>query len=233
MNFVLSINGSVHPGMSQSMTGSRVTSTSSEALEQKPVKQPRRTMFESQSLKLSLVLVGTLQFTVFSAAETQTSPIKVRVGYDVTLPCKDVKDFGDNCKSTTWLYDDSKKSVTLFEHGRIIKDTGDKSDRLRVTENCSLVLEKVTVEDGGRYICRQFRSGQQVTDSYVRLSVISVNPTTRPTHPRGSAKATPTSSTETATVHWWRFVYIPAGLAALSVVVVSVNIWTKAEGENV
>ncbi|XP_026173947.1 uncharacterized protein LOC113136961 [Mastacembelus armatus] len=51
-----------------------------------------------------------------------------------------------------------------------------KSDRLSVTENCSLVLKKVKVEDVGQYICRQFDTpGQkQGPDSVVYLSVVTM-----------------------------------------------------------
>ncbi|KAJ4921975.1 hypothetical protein JOQ06_027791 [Pogonophryne albipinna] len=51
-----------------------------------------------------------------------------------------------------------------------------KSDRLRVTENCSLGIKKVTEEDAGVYTCRQFsRSGkQQSPESEVLLNVVTM-----------------------------------------------------------
>ncbi|KAJ4929435.1 hypothetical protein JOQ06_005043, partial [Pogonophryne albipinna] len=67
------------------------------------------------------------------------------------------------------------EAVTLFEYGQIHKDLAKaKSDRLRVEKNCSLVIKNVTEEDAGRYICRQFKSGEQVSGSEVYLSVVTM-----------------------------------------------------------
>ncbi|XP_061602992.1 mucin-5AC-like [Cololabis saira] len=140
--------------------------------------------------------------------KTQISNIDVRVGDDVTLPCKDVKDFGDNCTSTTWLYAESNKLVALFEYERIIKDAGGKSGRLRVTKDCLLVLEKVTAEDEGLYICRQYSSEEQFTDSEVQLSVnikavssssTTTTTTTTTTQPPPPPPPPPTTRTTPAT----------------------------------
>ena len=98
----------------------------------------------------------------------------VTVGHDVTLPCEGFKELHDECNSFTWLFTDSnrKATVTLFEHGKVHRDAKTKSDRLSVAASCSLVIKKVTREDDGYYTCRQFnRSGQQVTNSVVKLSV--------------------------------------------------------------
>ncbi|KAK2855927.1 hypothetical protein Q5P01_004662 [Channa striata] len=66
-------------------------------------------------------------------------------------------------------------TVMLVRHGQIEKTqiSKSKSDRLNVTEKCSLVIKKVTEEDVGRYSCRQFdKSGRkQGSDSEVHLSV--------------------------------------------------------------
>ncbi|XP_034059113.1 uncharacterized protein LOC117537838 [Gymnodraco acuticeps] len=105
----------------------------------------------------------------------------VRAGDEVTLPCDNVIHDQDKCESTRWLFRHSRGSpyppaVTLFEDGQIHKGAKAKSDRLRVTEKCSLVIKKVTEEDAGFYVCRQFRSGeQQGPDSDVLLSVVSIN----------------------------------------------------------
>uniref|UniRef100_A0A3Q1EHM3 Ig-like domain-containing protein n=1 Tax=Acanthochromis polyacanthus TaxID=80966 RepID=A0A3Q1EHM3_9TELE len=107
-------------------------------------------------------------------AVTQHRSFSVRVGDEVTLPCKGVKDYQDKCHSTTWSFSDltTEPADTLFEGGQIHREAASKSDRLSVTEKCSLVIKKVTDEDVGRYACRQFdESGKQVTGSDVDLIV--------------------------------------------------------------
>ena len=99
----------------------------------------------------------------------------VRAGDEVTLPCDNVIHDQDKCDSTSWYfyYAPNTPAVTLFEDGQIHKEAKAKSDRLRVTEKCSLVIKKVTEEDAGLYVCRQIRSGQQGQTSWVYLSVVT------------------------------------------------------------
>uniref|UniRef100_I3KWG0 Ig-like domain-containing protein n=1 Tax=Oreochromis niloticus TaxID=8128 RepID=I3KWG0_ORENI len=99
----------------------------------------------------------------------------VRDGDKVTLPCENVINNHLNCDTTTWLFTDSrgKAAVELVNLGQIKEKA--KSDRLSVTAECSLVLKKVTVEDVGRYTCRQFIGNpwtQQGPDAVVYLSVV-------------------------------------------------------------
>ena len=83
-----------------------------------------------------------------------------------------MKPFKLQCYNTTWNFVDSASTVELVKGGQIGKNA--KSDRLRVTENCFLVIKKVTEEDAGLYSCRQIRSGQQQgPDSCVFLSVVT------------------------------------------------------------
>lgn len=79
----------------------------------------------------------------------------VREGGDVTLPCQTVTNDLHNCAHTTWSLSPTPTSSArnLFVHGQTVETAKAKSDRLSVTENCSLVVKKVTVEDVGRYIC--------------------------------------------------------------------------------
>ncbi|XP_026173948.1 uncharacterized protein LOC113136962 [Mastacembelus armatus] len=67
-------------------------------------------------------------------------------------------------------------AVELVGLGQIQSEAKSKPDRLSVTENCSLVLKKVTVEDVGRYTCRQFDTSgrKQGPDSEVDLSVVTM-----------------------------------------------------------
>uniref|UniRef100_A0AAQ6IHT6 Ig-like domain-containing protein n=1 Tax=Anabas testudineus TaxID=64144 RepID=A0AAQ6IHT6_ANATE len=92
--------------------------------------------------------------------------ISVRDGEDVTLPCNIVRNDQDEYKSP---------AVELINLGKIGEKAQSKSSRLSVTENCSLVVKKVTVDDSGRYTCRQFnKSGQQQgQDASVHLFVIN------------------------------------------------------------
>ncbi|XP_032399510.1 uncharacterized protein LOC116706671 [Etheostoma spectabile] len=112
----------------------------------------------------------------FSAAAAGTySSSTVRVGDEVTLSCLNVTDDQDQCDSTEWLFTGSGNRVTLFEHGRIQEEAKAKSDRLRVTEKCSLVIKNVADEDIGRYICKQFRSGELDGEcTVVYLSVVTM-----------------------------------------------------------
>ncbi|XP_050923150.1 uncharacterized protein LOC108887727 isoform X3 [Lates calcarifer] len=132
-------------------------------------------MAEFTWIQMSLFLILVLQFT--AANGQNPSVFTVRVGDEVTLPCENVRDDQDQCDRTTWIFtgSGSRSSVPLFELGKIHKDAKSKSDRLSVTENCSLVIKKVTVENAGYYNCRQFyRSGQQQgPEAPVELSVVT------------------------------------------------------------
>ncbi|XP_051265482.1 uncharacterized protein LOC127368577 isoform X10 [Dicentrarchus labrax] len=131
-------------------------------------------MVQFKWIKKSLFVI----LALFTAVTGQNS-FTVRVGDEVTLPCENVIKNQDKCDSTSWIatkssWGTARELVTLGK----ISQTGiskDKSDRLSVTENCFLVIKKVTVEDVGRYTCRQFISGQQQgPDSVVYLSVITM-----------------------------------------------------------
>ncbi|XP_041815369.1 uncharacterized protein LOC121622469 isoform X2 [Chelmon rostratus] len=131
-------------------------------------------MAEFKWIQTSLFLMVMLQFT---AAETHRHSFTVRVGDDVSLPCENAVKKKHKCGSYTWLYRGSGNTaaVELVQLGEIVERDEPSSDRLSVLQNCSLVMKKVTVEDVGRYTCREFRSGgEQGSDSVVHLSVISM-----------------------------------------------------------
>ncbi|XP_027145733.1 uncharacterized protein LOC109140645 isoform X2 [Larimichthys crocea] len=120
------------------------------------------------------ILIALLQFT---AAEGLPPSFAVRAGQEVTLPCENVIDGQQNCDSTTWVFIDSRQreSEQLIKFGQIDENAKSKSDRLSVTQKCSLVIKNVTHRDVGRYICQQWKSGQrQEPDSDVNLSVVTM-----------------------------------------------------------
>ena len=111
---------------------------------------------------------------IFSGAATgqRLLYLVVRTGDEVTLSCNSVIDDQNNCDRTEWIYDGSRRRpVELVRDGQIGEEAKDKSDRLSVTENCSLVIKKVREEDDGRYTCRRIRSGEQYILVY--LSVVT------------------------------------------------------------
>ncbi|KAM9703371.1 uncharacterized protein ACNS7B_002099 [Menidia menidia] len=118
---------------------------------------------------MSLILILMLHFT--AAATGQSYPrFLVKAGYEVSLPCKTETNYQQNCGQFSWLFASKTNSQTktLFEYGKIQP----KSDRLTVTEDCSLLIKEVTDLDVGHYTCREFESGRQVSQSGVFLSVV-------------------------------------------------------------
>ncbi|XP_035851640.1 uncharacterized protein LOC116056191 [Sander lucioperca] len=127
-------------------------------------------MVEFRWIKVFLFLIKMLQFT---AVNGQSSPsFVVRVGDEVTLPCENGRYDQDKCNGTYWIFSDSESTLSLLlvDRGKIFENAKAKSDRLSVTENCSLVIKKVTVDDVGLYTCRQLKSERE--DAHVYLSVI-------------------------------------------------------------
>ncbi len=60
-----------------------------------------------------------------------------------TVFTENMMDDQDKCNSTTWIFSRSPaiKAVQLVRFGQIDKNDKDKSDRPRVSENCSLVVK--------------------------------------------------------------------------------------------
>ncbi|XP_041661963.1 uncharacterized protein LOC121521854 [Cheilinus undulatus] len=136
-----------------------------------------------QIRRIKMILFGMLMLLCTAPSAVtgdNTASIPVRVGEDVTLPCRNVIKNQLNCDSTSWLYSPglSVRSEELITRGNISKRSKiakAKSERLRVKEDCSLVIKHVTREDVGRYNCRQFTPGEQDSDAFVFLSVISID----------------------------------------------------------
>ncbi|AWP20416.1 Hypothetical protein SMAX5B_000210 [Scophthalmus maximus] len=112
----------------------------------------------------------------FGFATEQLSSVIVRAGGEVTLPCENVIRDQVECDSTDWIFSHHGKIEDLVKSGRICGESAkDKSKRLKVTENCSLVITEVTAADGGRYDCQQIKSGQQhAEDALVYLSAVEM-----------------------------------------------------------
>uniref|UniRef100_A0A096MBK7 Immunoglobulin domain-containing protein n=1 Tax=Poecilia formosa TaxID=48698 RepID=A0A096MBK7_POEFO len=127
-------------------------------------------MITARETQTSLFLTLMLYLTATAAGQDQF--LTVRVGDEATLPCRNVICTRNQCDGITWMFSD-KRSSTLFENGQITEAAAAKSDRLKVTSGCSLVMKNVSVEDVGLYTYRQFVNGQQESDdANIYLSVI-------------------------------------------------------------
>ncbi|KAI9547355.1 hypothetical protein NQZ68_018579 [Dissostichus eleginoides] len=130
-------------------------------------------MDEFKRIKMSSLLILLLQFTGITIGQGFLF-LSVRAGDEATLPCNFVRHDQDEYDGTSWFFTVSRSSVELVKGGQIGNHA--KSDRLRVTEKCSLVIKKVTEEDAGLYTCRQYNKAnqQQGPDSQVLLSFVTM-----------------------------------------------------------
>nr|XP_040017030.1 uncharacterized protein LOC120808277 isoform X4 [Gasterosteus aculeatus aculeatus] len=197
----------------------------------------------------SLVMLQVLRCTVTSV---KTSSVTVRDEDEVTFPCESVIHDQKKCNSTTWLFSTSGSTVALFELGKFKEGANNRSDRLNVTEECSLVIKKVKGQDAGRYICRQFESGEgsQVGDVVYQLSVVdgafvtktTYKPPVNETPEKKTTKSPPedkkpvtaaddaTKTTTKAKAWWWSLVYVSVGGAALVAITLGVVAWRRTKG---
>ncbi|XP_065819459.1 hepatitis A virus cellular receptor 1 homolog [Labrus bergylta] len=139
-------------------------------------------MNELKWIQTSLLLTALLQF----AAAFLVKRVTFRVGEDATLSCQTVIQGQRKCEYTTWFLDlGNNAAVELVVEGQVRRNSRVKSDRLRVTEDCSLVIKKIREEDAGRYECLQYISGGRTGDvTGVLLSVTkSENTKPEPTRP--------------------------------------------------
>ncbi|XP_034755279.1 uncharacterized protein LOC117961024 [Etheostoma cragini] len=99
-----------------------------------------------------------------------TASVTVRAGDEVPLPCEDVINNQRECHSITWSFGrvSGRAVADVVKEGQIVENSNN-SDRLS-TENGSLVIQKVTEEDSGRYTCRQCNRSDTVDLSVVTMT---------------------------------------------------------------
>nr|NP_001245165.1 diverse immunoglobulin domain-containing protein 1.17 precursor [Danio rerio]AFC88161.1 diverse immunoglobulin domain-containing protein 1.17 transcript variant 1 [Danio rerio] len=117
-----------------------------------------------------LLIFWTLSTGVFGAGET---PVLSMFGETVHLPCENTV---QDCRpaGTTWLYRRALNSrmVQLIGVGR----NSEKHERLNLGSDCSLIISRVTTEDAGFYICRQWTEDwKHGHDARLFLHVLNAN----------------------------------------------------------
>ncbi|XP_077066644.1 uncharacterized protein LOC143720753 [Siphateles boraxobius] len=104
-------------------------------------------------------------------------------GENVRLPC--INRLSD-CTSSTWIYTRHSETVELIAGGKKKIDI-ERRERLSLGSDCSLNIKKVTREDYGLYICRQYVNGQQGTDASVYLHVLHISSSSTQTEIRSGS----------------------------------------------
>ncbi|XP_061563414.1 uncharacterized protein LOC133418630, partial [Cololabis saira] len=96
-----------------------------------------------------------------------------RAGDDVVLP-SNVNSSSDPC-STDWIYYKIQNAdVDIMVQNGSIEKMSPGADRMSLSSNCSLIINNITAEDAGRYIC--WIGHDDFYETYVYLSVLTVSP---------------------------------------------------------
>ncbi|XP_041831522.1 uncharacterized protein LOC121633497 isoform X2 [Melanotaenia boesemani] len=95
-------------------------------------------------------------------------------GDEVVLPCNsDVPSYP--CSIVSWLYnrDQERSAAQEVKNGNVNKNSA-RAARLSVNSNCSLIINNITDEDVGFYICRLGETDS--FDAPVYLNILTVSP---------------------------------------------------------
>ncbi|XP_041831537.1 uncharacterized protein LOC121633506 isoform X2 [Melanotaenia boesemani] len=97
-------------------------------------------------------------------------------GDEVVLPCNS-KPSSSSCSNVHWFYnsDEGRVSKWEVEEGNVNENSA-RAARLSLNSNCSLVINNITDEDVGFYICRHGRTGSFDVDVYVNILTVSPSP---------------------------------------------------------
>ncbi|XP_017157570.1 uncharacterized protein LOC103457200 [Poecilia reticulata] len=132
-------------------------------------------MTEFTSAQLSLCLILALKFTV---TKQSSSSVIVRGGDDVQLACENM--MGPiHCLRIHWLFSKSaeRSAVDLVKFGQTNQTQAarERADRLRVSPNCSLIIQRVSAADVGTYYCQQVEKTDQKENRHtVALSLVNI-----------------------------------------------------------
>ncbi|XP_032440382.1 uncharacterized protein LOC116733685 isoform X1 [Xiphophorus hellerii] len=132
-------------------------------------------MTEFRSVQLSLCLILALKFTV---TKQSSSSVIVRGGDEVLLACENMMG-PTKCLRIHWLFNKLSQGSALalvkFGQTNQTQAAREKADRLRVSSNCSLIIQKVSAVDVGTYYCQQVQTTDQKEIIHtVALSLVNI-----------------------------------------------------------
>ncbi|XP_035802919.2 uncharacterized protein LOC111566951 isoform X2 [Amphiprion ocellaris] len=134
--------------------------------------------------RTQLILIFLLQFT---AGSSRDHFLYYRLGNDVTLPCGDVSSSETRCFLFTWFHErnEDSRDVIKVDKGKVNKYLPG-GDRLSLSRNCFLIINKVTAEDAGRYTCRTMYT----TEPLVHLNILTISPSPPDADPKTDDEVT-------------------------------------------
>ncbi|XP_016533384.1 uncharacterized protein LOC103146782 [Poecilia formosa] len=118
-------------------------------------------------LVLVLVLVVVLQFEGTSGERH----LYCRAGEDLVLPCNSTLRYP--CSTVDWVLHRNRTPCEVVHYGKVVKSLPGAS-RLDVDSNCSLIINNITADDAGDYIC--YVASSYLYESRVYLFVLTISP---------------------------------------------------------
>ncbi|XP_029966131.1 uncharacterized protein LOC115401891 [Salarias fasciatus] len=135
---------------------------------------------------LTLMLVFLLQNGGITG-EISFHHLYQRPGDEVLLPCLRVSLSETRCSDIDWLYNKDQTTSTDISDG-VVEKTSPRAARLSLHTNCSLIINNITAEDAGRYICRYLKDTQE--DTQVFLNILTISPSSADTDPNKDGEVT-------------------------------------------
>ncbi|KAM4529408.1 uncharacterized protein V3H82_027571 isoform 2-T2 [Fundulus diaphanus] len=96
-----------------------------------------------------------------------------RAGDDAVLSCKRPSS-SLSCSAVDWFYTRAENMERQHEVDGGKVQSSARAARLRLDNNCSLIINNITAEDAGRYTCQLWDGGR--FDTHVYLNMMSISP---------------------------------------------------------
>ncbi|KAK2855889.1 hypothetical protein Q5P01_004624 [Channa striata] len=124
----------------------------------------------------------------FEANSRKLPPLYHRPGYEAVLSCFPVS----SCSNINWFYSrDGTQTRHMVVNGKVVENSV-RAARLSLTTNCSLLINNITAEDAGQYLCRLGEDNNRDVVTYLNVLMISASPA----DPSRDAEVTLTCSLE-------------------------------------